>query len=127
NALSFLPLLIWVAMMKLPGKQRATTSGTFFEQMADGMKYVRRNPVIFRLLILSAFVCLVAWPYVVLLPIFAKVVLKGDAHTLAWLTGVMAFGAVLGSYFLTSTSGHEALKRKLIQAVVLCGASLVLF
>jgi MFS family permease len=63
----------------------------------------------------------------VVLPIFAKQVLQGDAVTLGWLTALLGCGAVLGAFFFIRQEDTMTLKRRLTRNIVGCGISMVGF
>lgn len=69
----------------------------------DGLAYVRRRPVIRDLLLLAAIPMITVFPYVQLLPIFARDILDIGASGLGLMMAVSGVGAVIGG-LLTSAS-----------------------
>jgi predicted MFS family arabinose efflux permease len=76
---------------------------------------------------LLAFVSLVGAPYIVLMPIFAKEVLHGGAHTLGVLTGATGVGAIAGALWLASRRDSSNLERVITLAGTTFGLALVAF
>lgn len=126
NGLSYLPVIYGLATMKLAHKRiRSPGRLKIVRPIAEGLAYTRRHVVIFRLLILSTFICLIACPYNVLLPVFAEKVLGGKAGTFAWLTDMLGLGAVTAALLFHGGNDHQVIKRKLISDVIFWGLGLV--
>ena len=134
NALSFIPV-IWgliVIDVKTSHRDPHPHPRHFWKDVIEpshyleALRYVRRSPVIFRILILSTFVCLVGTPFSVLLPVFVRTVLNGDAKTLGWLTGMMGVGAIAGAISFTRTADTQILKQKLVKYVLFLGFGIIL-
>lgn len=124
NAISYLPVIWSLWTMTVPRNERSSDGRGTWENIVEGFRYARREPVIFRLMILSALVCLIACPYVALLPIFAQNVLSGGPATLAWLTGMLGLGAVTSSLFFKGKSNSYEIRRQLTRDVLCWGAAL---
>jgi len=104
---------------------RHTTS--MLEQIREGWDYVRGFRPIRALLLLFALVCLMGWPYTVLLPIFASEVLHGGAHTLGWLSAAAGVGALASGLSLAMRHSEVGLTRSIQLGTAVFGAGLVLF
>ncbi len=96
-------------------------------ELRDGFRYVAAHVPIRSALMLLALVSLVGAPFQVLLPIFAKVVLRGGPHTLGILTAGSGVGAIAGALWLASRKDASRMERAMILAGALFGASLVAF
>jgi MFS family permease len=70
------------------------------EDFLDGWHTVARRGPIRRIICLLALVSLLGAPYLTLMPIFARSILEGDAHTLGLLMGASGAGAFLGAAWL---------------------------
>jgi MFS family permease len=66
-------------------------------------------------------------PYPVLMPVFARDILKGDVGTLGLLMAGAGAGALTGAIFLASRKSPRGLVRIIITASLIFGAGLVLF
>lgn len=63
-------------------------------ELSEGWRYVRQSLPIRSVLLFLALVSLVGMPYTVLMPIFARAVLHGGAHTLGFLMAAAGLGAL---------------------------------
>ena len=95
---------------------------------AEGITYAARHPgigpLIASLIVTSTF----GKPFASLFPGFAAEVFHRGADGLAWLTGMIGLGAVLGGLFMAlRTSGVGGLSRVFIAQIGLLGASLLIF
>jgi len=66
-------------------------------------------------------------PYNTLLPIFAKVIFKGDAATFGYINSFLGLGALTGTFFLASLKPGTDRKKVLFAAAVILGIALTLF
>ena len=74
-----------------------------------------------------ALTALLVLPYNTLLPIYAKVIFKGDAATYGYINSFIGLGAICGSIFLASLKPGADLKFVLLINTLIFGASLVVF
>ncbi len=102
NSASFIAIIASVCMMKLATRPRAKTSSSLRSEFAVAARYAWNTRPIRLFLALVALISLTASPYTVLMPIFARDVFGGDAHTLGFLVGSAGLGAVIGTAFLTT-------------------------
>ena len=98
-----------------------------FEQLREGWQYVSRVRPIRAILLLSALLALMGYPYSVLLPVFAGQVLHGGPATLGWLTAASGIGALGSGISLALRKSTEGLTRMLQVAAAALGGGLVLF
>ncbi|MBW3535298.1 MAG: MFS transporter [Gemmatimonadetes bacterium] len=119
-------LLGALALLELP-RERGARAGPVLRNIQEGFGYAYRFEPIRAILVLLALVSLVGIPYAVLLPVFARDVLRGDAGTLGLLTSFAGLGAFAGALFLASRSTVLGLGRMIAWATALFGASLVAF
>lgn len=111
NALSYIPVIAGLFMMKLPAHSRRKESGNSAKRIMEGLNYVRHNEVISTLMLLIMMVSIFAFPYSLLMPIIAESILKvgeGGYGTLMALSGV---GSLIGALSLTIQSGKTSTKR----------------
>src|SRR5580692_6585821 len=98
-----------------------------FEQMREGWQYVSTFRPVRTILLFSALLALMGYPYAVLLPIFAAQVLHGGAATLGWLTGASGIGALASALSLAVRKSVVGLTRMLQVASAMLGCALILF
>jgi MFS family permease len=95
--------------------------------LREGWRYVSRFKPIRAILLLLAVVSLFGMPYTVLMPIFARDVLHGGAHTLGFLTGATGIGALVSAAYLATRKSVLGLGRVIPVVTVIFGISLIAF
>jgi MFS family permease len=125
NAMSFIAVIISIAMMRLPQQAPSVEKkeGTFRE----GWTYVKATPSISMILFILMLLSLLVLPYDTLMPVFAKEVFKGDASTFGYISSFMGIGAVTGTLFLASLKKGTDLKIVLLINTIVLGIGLMIF
>jgi len=128
NGLSYLAVIGGLMLIKIARpEEQPRRSGSHLFEIREALAYVRRNRLISRLLVASTFMSFFGLAFAVLLPIFAKEQLQGNASTLAWLTGGIGVGAITGALGgLSDRQFVDTIERRLPLAFVLLGASVIL-
>ncbi len=114
-------------MMRVKPLEIRRNTDTMLKQMREGWNYVSTFPPIRTVLLLFALICLIGWPYAVLLPVFAGQVLHGTAYTLGWLTGASGIGALASGLSLAVRKSVVGLVRMVQIAAAMLGGALILF
>lgn len=127
NALSFIAVLTSLLLMKLPPFIPPTQKKRVFTELAEGFTYLKQTPAIGTIALLILCMSFLVWPYDTVIPVFAKVVFKGNAATYGYITSFVGLGAVLGSLFLASVKKDASLKLLLLLGIVTTGIGLVSF
>jgi MFS family permease len=102
NAISYLFVIASLLFMKVPVRVKLKRNTHILRDMQEGFNYAFGFPPIKHLIQLLGIVSIMIMPYVVLMPVFAKEVLKGGSHTFGFLMGGAGFGALLGGLYLAS-------------------------
>ncbi len=128
NGLSYLAVLAALLAIRVPARPHvAVAAAEIWGHLREGLAYVAGFRAIRAVLLLLAAVNLVGVPATVLLPVFAGDVLRGDAHTLGFLTASIGVGALCGAFYMASRRSVVGLGRLIVLAVLLFGGSLVAF
>jgi MFS family permease len=127
NAISFVAVIISLMLMKLPKHIPAQVKKKVKSELADGFTYLKNTPSIGILLLMLGLISLLVLPYNTLLPVFAKVIFKGDAATFGYINSFIGLGAVGGSVFLAALKPETDLKFVLFINSIVFGVSLILF
>ncbi len=101
NGLSFLVLLVAFFRLRLPPKP-IPEPASIWNQLADGLRYVRFHPLIRVTLTLAAGLSLFGFPYLIFMPAIARDALNLGPDGLGLLMGSVGFGAVVGGLGLAS-------------------------
>src|SRR4051812_30680332 len=109
DGVSFLAVIAALLAMRVHLAPVATgTALSPLDQFKEGWDYAYNHRAIRSIITLIALVCLVGFPYVVLMPIFAGTILHGGPDTLGLLMTASGCGALLGALYLAgrrSTAG----------------------
>ncbi len=100
---------------------------TVFGAIGEGLRYVRRSPVLLQLLLMAMIPIAFGMPYQMLLPVFAADVLDVGPSGLGYLMGAAGIGALAGSLYVASLSDLRRKGLLLLIAAVMFGVFLVLF
>ncbi len=92
----------FTSLMKTGKKTSANRDTNFFENITEGFRYAGKNRVILGLIILSLVPSIFGFPYVTLLPAWAREALDVQSDDLGWLMGVMGVGSLAGTLLLAS-------------------------
>jgi MFS family permease len=124
NAVSYAAVLIALLAIRVPRRQRARRTAVI-QGLMEGVRYAYRLRPMRAILLLVAFVSLVAVPFTVLLPIIATGVLGGGAETLGFLMSASGLGALAGALYLASRTTVRGLGRLMTFAATAFGVGLI--
>jgi MFS family permease len=127
NALSFVAVIVSLLLMKLPPYQPKLVKKKISSELVEGFVYLKNTPAIGMILLMLAIMSLLVLPYNTLLPIFAKVIFKGDAVTFGYINSFIGLGALGGAFFLASLKPATDLKMILLVNTLIFGVCLMLF
>lgn len=125
NAASYLAVLL--ALAALHTRPGAGVAKPALHALREGLAYAFSHRDIRLYLLLVAAVSFLVAPYVVMLPVYARTVLGGDARTFGLLVSSAGAGSLLASVFLASHASIDGLARRVGQAAILAGAALAAF
>jgi len=127
NAVSFVAVIISLVLMKLPPYVPSTIKKKIGHELEEGFVYLKNTPSIGIIIIMLCLISLLVYPFNTLLPVFAKVIYKGDAATFGYINSFIGLGAVGGSIMLASLKKGTDLKMVLLYTSIVFGVFLVLF
>jgi MFS family permease len=127
NAASFGGVIISLLLMKLPAYVPKRNNKNVIKDFAEGFAYIKSTRDIGLMVAMLAIVSLLVLPYNTVLPVFAKVVFKGDASTFGYINSFVGVGAVAGTIFLASRKPGANLKLILFISTILMGVGLICF
>jgi MFS family permease len=127
NAASFGGVIVSILLMKLPRFVPKRSEKKIVTEFSEGFAYIKKTPNIGLIILLLGIMSLFVLPYNTVLPVFAKVVFKGDASTYGFITSFVGIGAVVGTIFLASRQPGAPLKKILLVSMLIMGVGLILF
>ena len=127
NALSFVAVIASLLLMKFPQFIPQPSTRRVFREFKEGWVYLKRTPSIGLVILYLACVSLLVLPFNTLLPVFAKLNLKGNATTFGFLNSAIGLGAVGGAFFLASLKPDVNLRKILFINLLILGGALALF
>lgn len=125
NSLSFLPLIFVLMRARVSPSPR--THGALIAVFREGVAYALSSYPIRSLLGLIAVVNFAASSYVVLMPVFARDVFHGDAHSLGWLLGAAGLGSISAAVYLATRHSVLGLLENIMVGAGMAGTALLLF
>lgn len=127
NGVSYLAVLAALLAMEVPPRSDEAPPKRFVHGLGEGIRYAFGFTPIRDILLLLSLVSLTGMSYTVLLPIFAREVLKGGADTLGWLTAAAGLGALTSAVALAARKTVLGLGRWIAVAPGLFGVALIAF
>jgi MFS family permease len=100
---------------------------TVRSDLIEGLRYIRRSPVLPALLAMAIVPIAFGMPYQMLMPVFAVDVLNLGASGLGYLMAATGVGALVGSFFVASLGDFKRKGEVLLAAAAFFGAFLMLF
>jgi MFS family permease len=127
DAISFMPVIASLALMRMKPLETRRGSRDMLEEMRQGWSYVSTFLPIRTLLLFFAVIGLMGYSYSVVLPVFASQVLHGGPTTLGWLTSASGIGALISTLSLALRKSVVGLTRMVQIAGTVLGLALILF
>ncbi len=117
---------LFLMRFKRPLVSEQTKKGVL-EGMKEGVRYVADFLPLRNYLAAIALVSFFAFPYMVLLPVFAREILGGGPRTLGFLMGATGLGALAGSVLLALRKSPVGLGKIMAVSCILLGIAMALF
>jgi MFS family permease len=119
-----------IALLAMKGVRRLARPDVhpgILDHLLEGWRYVFGFRPIRSLMLQLAWLCLVAMPFSVLMPVFAEEILGGGPHTLGFLMAASGLGALSGALWLTTRKSVVGLGRVILVNTVVFGGGLIGF
>ncbi len=107
NGFAYSAVVMAAIMMHTAGQGPARSGGSIVGSLLEGLRYVRRTPELFALVISMAAVSFLARPFGQLMPAFARDVLDVGASGLGALNSAAGAGALLGAVLAASLGTYR--------------------
>ena len=128
NGVSYLAVIVALAAMRLPpSPYREPHRRHLLHELREGVVYAFGFGPIRSILLLVAIISLMGMPYSVLVPVFAREVLHGGAHTFGFLMTAAGCGALVGTIYLASRPSVLGLGRVIVGSTLLFAVGIAAF
>jgi MFS family permease len=111
NSISFLAAIAAMVAMDLKPHAIGEHSAGILVRLREGFHYTVQSTLLRNIILYLAFLSLTVMPYFTLLTVFAKDVLRGEAHTLGFLAGATGIGSLIGAGALAHRRDAVGLER----------------
>ncbi|MBZ5640549.1 MAG: MFS transporter [Acidobacteriia bacterium] len=127
NAVSYLAVLVGLALIRVGEKAPAPDAMSWTAGIREGIAYAWRTPRVRTILLLVAVSSIFGMSYSILMPAIARDVLGGGQRTLGFLMGAAGAGAVLGALSIARRRSTRRSGVIVAAAMTLFGAGLFAF
>lgn len=125
NGVSYLPLIIVLAVMRLPEHRPAAQRASAWSTIRDGFRYVVSDARIRVLIVNIGALSVFGLPVLVLLPVVARDVMGLGAVEFGWMMSAVGVGALVGALVL-ATVGHRLPRGRVLAWSSLAFSALVI-
>src|SRR5687768_15810929 len=131
NGISFIAVVVSLSLIRFDGQKTVTHSvkdrRALWQDLIDGLRYVRKRPRVSSLLSISAATSLFGAPYLTLIPVFARDIFHLGASGLAWMMGTAGAGAFLGALVLAYLGDFKKKGWSVLGGAFFFGICLIVF
>ncbi|HLC21515.1 MAG TPA: MFS transporter [Candidatus Methylomirabilis sp.] len=127
NGISYVAVIGALSAMRMAPRTRAVRRTDMVQELREAFSYAFGFAPIRSILLLLGLVSLIGMPYTTLMPVFAKDVFHGGAHTLGFLVGASGVGALVGTMYLASRASVRGLGRLIAISASIFGVGLIAF
>lgn len=107
NGLSYIAVIAGLLKMDIPNKAKPASDQRSGRGVMEGLRYVRNHDTLFTLMMLIATVSIFAFPYSVLMPIFADQILHVGKEGYGMLMTLSGVGSLVGALSLMAQSARK--------------------
>ncbi|MDP2728731.1 MAG: MFS transporter, partial [Dehalococcoidia bacterium] len=127
NAFSFVVVLWTLYAMQFPPQTRSAAKTSVTQNLAEGIAYLRTNPVALALVILAFGPTFFGQPYINMLAVFARDVLDIGPRGLGFLMSSASVGSVVGALVVASLGDFRRKGYFILGSLIAFGVFLSLF
>ena len=128
NGLSYIAVIAGLLMMRLPSDPRPSKTTSAWTGFREVLVYLRNDRRLRVLMILTAMLSVFGFPYIAMMPVFARDVLNRGATGYGALTSSIGIGAVVGALGIALASARiRARGRLMLIGGTAFGILLILF
>ncbi len=125
NGISYLSAIYALYLIKVKAKTKEPIAQNVLNELKQGLSYVYNFLPIRSILLLLIIISFFAFPYLILMPVIAREILKGAANTLGFLMAGAGIGALIGALILAARKTVRGLGRLIPIACSIFGLGLI--
>jgi MFS family permease len=110
NGLTFLAVIAGLLLMRMQDLVFPSINISLLNSLKQGFSYIKGNKKVLGLLLMSSTMSVFGFSYAVLMPVFARDILKAGASGLGFLMAAIGVGAIAAGLGLASRKPEEKLK-----------------
>lgn len=114
NAVSFIPVIAGIMMIKVPESSSRIRGTHMLADVLDGIRYIKKSETLILNVMMMAVVCTFAMNTDVIIPVFAKEVLGRGVNGYTLLLSMAGLGAFLGAIMMAYISKSGVKKSMLL-------------
>jgi len=127
DGVSYIAVIIALLAMRINPRSMGSKNEKIWQGIKEGYNYAFGFMPIRTILFLIALVSFVGFPYIILMPIFARDLLGGGPNTLGFLMAAIGLGALCGAIYMASRKTVLGLGRLLWISSFIFGTGIILF
>ena len=127
NAASYLTVLVGLTLIRLPPWTRQPQTVSPAEGVRDGLRYMRSTRIVWALMRLVTVFAILGIPYITLMPVVARDLLKTGAAGYGVLLAFVGVGGLAGALFLASLGQRFRRGRMLVLSSLAFAVLLIVF
>ena len=127
NAASYVVIIVALLAMNIAPRKANKKRRRILLDFKEGFLYITGSTPMRSTIALLAMVSLFGMPFQVLMPVFAKLLPAGGAHTLGFLMGATGLGALCGALALASRKSELPISNLIPVSAAIFGAGLTAF
>ena len=110
NGLSYMAVILSLLKIKVEPYVRKQVTNNIFLEIKDGLKYITREPLLLKTILMVLIIGIFVFNFNVLIPVFTKNVLHQEEYVYGFLMSALGVGSFMGALIvsLNSKSGPKA-------------------
>lgn len=126
NFLSYIPVLISLALMRIKPYTKAANKLKMMDELTEGLDYIKKEGEMAKMLLMLACSSMLVISFNTLMPVFAKDIFNGNAQTFSWFESAAGIGSILSAIYLANLKSDKNINKIMIGASILLGISILI-
>ncbi|MGB9734623.1 MAG: MFS transporter [bacterium] len=107
NGISFIPVIVGLFLIDVDGAPKRTDMQNVFQDMKEGLIYIKNNEIVFNVVMLMLLVSLFAINFNVVVPVYSKHVFGNRPEVFGFLMSSLGVGSIVGAIIVAFRSSHK--------------------